>query len=99
LWTAGGGAVKTVINSNYAVFGGSTADRVGTEVVTVKGDLYITGSILGQAVGGAFDNPYLIGNIFVWDSGATGVPATANHLYAKAGPTPPASATDGSPLW
>jgi hypothetical protein len=99
LWTAGGGAVKTVINSNYTVFGGSTADRVGTEVVTVKGDLYITGSILGQAVGGAFDNPYLIGNIFVWDSGATGVPATANHLYAKAGPTPPASATDGSPLW
>jgi hypothetical protein len=56
--------VKTVINSNYAVFGGSTADRVGTEVVTVKGDIVVTGAIIGQAVGGAFDKPYLIGNIY-----------------------------------
>jgi hypothetical protein len=99
LKNAGGAAVKTVINSNYAVFGGDTADRVSTEVVTVKGDIVITGAIIGQDVGGTFDNPYLIGNIFMWDSGATGVPATANHLYAKAGPTLPTTATDGSPLW
>jgi hypothetical protein len=98
LWSAGAGAVKTVINSNYAVFGGSAADRVGTEVVTVKGDLYITGAILGQAVGGDYTKPYLIGNIRLWDSGATGVPATANHLYAKAG-SDPTAANDGSPLW
>jgi hypothetical protein len=98
LWSAGAGVVKTVINSNYAVFGGSSADRVGSEVVTVKGDLVVTGAILGQAVGGDFTKPYIIGNIRLWDSGATGVPATANHLYAKAGGDP-TTATDGSPLW
>jgi hypothetical protein len=98
LWSAGAGVVKTVINSNYAVFGGSSADRVGSEVVTVKGDLVVTGAIIGQAVGGDFTKPYLIGNIRLWDSGATGVPATANHLYAKAGGDP-TTATDGSPLW
>jgi hypothetical protein len=96
LWSAGAGAVKTVINSNYAVFGGSTADRVGTEVVTVKGDIVITGAIIGQSVGGDFTKPYLIGNIRVWDSGSTGVPA--NTLLAKAGSNP-TTASDGSPLW
>lgn len=99
LKNAGGAAVKTVINSNYAVFGGDTADRVGSEVVTVKGDIVITGAILGQVVGGDYTKPYLIGNIFLWDSGATGVPATANRLYAKAGPTAPTAADNGSPLW
>jgi hypothetical protein len=98
LWSAAGAAVKTYINSNFAVFGGTSTDRVGSEVVTVKGDIVITGAINGQGVGGDYTKPYLIGNIRFWDSGATGVPATANHLYAKAG-SDPTTATDGSPLW
>lgn len=96
LWSASAGAVKTVINSNYAVFGGTTADRVGTEVVTVKGDIVITGAIIGQAVGGTFDKPYLIGNIRLWDSGGSGTPA--NTLLAKSGSNP-TDASDGSRLW
>jgi hypothetical protein len=90
LKNAGGAAVKTVINSNYAVFGGDTADRVSTEVVTVKGDIVITGAIIGQDVGGTFDNPYLIGSVYLWDNGA-------GKLHGKA--TAPASALDGSALW
>jgi hypothetical protein len=100
LWPAGGGAasaVKTIINSNFAVFGGTTTDRVGTEAVTVKGDIAITGAIIGQVVGGDFSKPYLIGGVRLWDSGNTG-DANANTLYAKAG-TNPTSATDGSKLW
>jgi hypothetical protein len=73
-------------------------DRVGSEVVTVKGDIVVTGSIIGQAVGGDFTKPYLIGNIYLWDSGATG-DANANKLFAKAGPTPPSGAANGSALW
>jgi hypothetical protein len=90
LWTAGAGAVKTVINSNYAVFGGSTADRVGTEVVTVKGDIVVTGAIIGQSVGGDFTKPYLIGTVYIWDNGA-------GKLHGKA--TVPGSALDGTALW
>jgi hypothetical protein len=90
LWSAGAGAVKTVINSNYAVFGGSTADRVGTEVVTVKGDIVVTGAIIGQAVGGDYTKPYLIGTVYIWDNGA-------GKLHGKA--TVPGSALDGTALW
>jgi hypothetical protein len=90
LRNAGGAAVKTVINSNYTVFGGDTADRVGTEVVTVKGDIVITGAIIGQDAGGTFDNPYLIGSVYLWDNGA-------GKLHGKS--SAPTSATDGSALW
>jgi hypothetical protein len=90
LWSAGAGAVKTVINSNYAVFGGSTADRVGSEVVTVKGDIVITGAIIGQSVGGDYTKPYLIGTVYIWDNGA-------GKLHGKA--TVPGSALDGTALW
>jgi hypothetical protein len=90
LWSAAGAAVKTYINSNFAVFGGTSTDRVGSEVVTVKGDIVITGAILGQSVGGDYTKPYLIGTIYLWDNGA-------GKLYASG--TLPTGANTGNPLW
>lgn len=86
-WNAGAAAVKTVINSNWAVFGGSA--RVGTETVNVTGDLYVSGNINGPVQPGDYTNPYLIGSVRLWDSG-TG-------LYQKRG-ADPANATDGAAL-
>jgi hypothetical protein len=89
-WSAGAAAIKTRINANFAVFGGDL--RSGSETVRVNGDLYVDGVILGQATGGDYTKPYLIGTMYLWDSGGAGA-----KLYAST--TLPTSNTNGTPLW
>lgn len=87
LWNAGAAAVKTWINSNWAVFGGNA--RVGTEIVRVQGDLYVDGNINGPVQPGDYTNPYLVGSVRFWDDGV--------GLRQKRG-ADPTNATDGTAL-
>lgn len=87
-----GGTVKHEFTENFSVIGGAAAARVGTAILTVVGDMALSGGgIVSDTYASDYTHPALIGVIRLWDDGA-------GKLRAKSG-SDPSSATDGSILW